>query len=237
MNAEQRTLKISSQARQNGKYYNKTWVNTPKLTLSGNWFEKAGFGIGEFVRVMVSDCIIQIIKEKTPAPIQEQPQPEPLENFVAYIDGLHYEGYSANIREFYPHQWEELLRQFTADYPRMMAEPETEYKVLTPIQMKRKVLSELSQTITPLVEAGEYETINEGLIDMYKDDNNQVFKTYNQWKAEGYQVKRGAKAYNVWAKPLSAQKEATETTPEDENGKQFFPLCFLFSNAQVEKFV
>mgnify|MGYP003527946290 FL=1 len=236
MNETQRNLKISSQARQNGKNIYKSWVNVPKLTLAGNWFEKAGFSIGDYVKILVTDSMVQIIKSKPPQ--AEEPQQvapcEPLNDFVNYIDGLHYEGYSANIKRDYPDQWDELFRLYREDYPLLMQEPETEY-VPSPIQIKRRVLSELSATLMPLVEAGEYANVNEGLIDMYKNEKHQEFKTYNQWKNEGFNVRKGEKAFNIWAKPLEAQKPEENATPEDESSRKFFPLCFLFSNAQVTK--
>lgn len=62
MSNNQRKLKVQPEARVNKRGYLTHEVATVKI--SGRWFEKAGFRIGEFVKVVVSDNLIQIIKEK-----------------------------------------------------------------------------------------------------------------------------------------------------------------------------
>lgn len=100
------------------------------------------------------------------------------------------------------------------------------------IQQKRTILKELSNIIKPLVKEGAYTTVNEALIqEIYAVNGNKVFKTYEQWKQEGKQVKKGERAYLVWGKPKGAQQE--EESPTDEEKETFFPICFLFSNLQV----
>jgi antirestriction protein ArdC len=100
------------------------------------------------------------------------------------------------------------------------------------IQQKRTILKELSKIIKPLVKEGAYTTVNEALIqEIYAINGNKVFKTYEQWKQEGKQVKKGEKAYLVWGKPKGAKEE--EESPADEEKETFFPICFLFSNLQV----
>lgn len=36
-----------------------------KISLSGNWLQDAGFAIGDFISVVVTDNYIQIVKEQT----------------------------------------------------------------------------------------------------------------------------------------------------------------------------
>lgn len=102
---------------------------------------------------------------------------------------------------------------------------------------KRILLKRLSEDVAKLVEQGEFENINSALIGkLYLNDENTDFKTYKQWAKDGYQVRKGSNAFLVWGKPKEKQKPEEQTTPEDENTKdKFFPLCFLFSNAQVDK--
>jgi beta-xylosidase len=109
-------------------------------------------------------------------------------------------------------------------------------KELTPIQEKREFLKLLSKSAAVYVEQGDFATINEAIINTaYKTDTHKFFKTFNQWKAEGFFVKKGEKAFVVWGRPTEEQEpeENKETSPEHEG--KFFPLAFLFSNAQVQE--
>lgn len=103
------------------------------------------------------------------------------------------------------------------------------------IQEKRQHLKTLSVTVRSLVDEGKYPNINEAIIkEIYTDKTHQVFKTFNQWNEEGKTVKKGEKAFLVWGMPVDRKDtEATEETTEEEDTKQFFPLAYLFSNAQI----
>lgn len=108
-------------------------------------------------------------------------------------------------------------------------------KELTPIQVKREFLKTLSKSAAVYVEQGDFATVNEAIINtVYKDDTHKYFKTFNQWKADGFFVRKGEKAFVVWGRPADVQKEEKtgETTAEDE--QSFYPLAFIFSNAQVQ---
>src|SRR5690242_17144166 len=104
----------------------------------------------------------------------------------------------------------------------------------TPIQQKREQLKSLSVQVKDAVEAGKFTRVNEAIIEtFYRSETHKEFKTFWQWVDAGFRVKKGEKAFCVWAKPMSAQAAARgEALPEDEH--DFYPLCFLFSNAQVE---
>lgn len=100
---------------------------------------------------------------------------------------------------------------------------------------KRKALRELSK-IAKIRMATDCEgsTVNEILInEFYTDEKNQEFKTLNQWSKDGFKVLKGSTAFLVWGRPKAKQGE--EPKAEDEEEDEFFPLCYLFSNAQVEK--
>ncbi len=97
----------------------------------------------------------------------------------------------------------------------------------------RQQLKTISQQLKPLVKAGEYNNLNEALIQVaYKSDTHQEFKTFNQWKREGFTILKGSKAFAVWAQPVKATKAKEGANPEDF---EFFPVCYLFSNAQVRR--
>ena len=116
----------------------------------------------------------------------------------------------------------------------METTPTAEPKELTEIQLKRQQLKAMSEQVKSLVDDGKFEKLNTAIIDtFYKNETHREFNTFWQWKAKGMNVKKGEKAFFVWAKPLSAQaKEKGEALKEDES--DFYPLCFLFSNAQVQ---
>jgi hypothetical protein len=100
---------------------------------------------------------------------------------------------------------------------------------------KRKALIALSQLVRPLVEEGEFETVNEGILEQYKEANPGAdeFNTFNQWKEQGYTINKGSKAFVVWGQPRKAQ-QVPEGADEPEEYK-YWPLCYLFSNEQVFK--
>jgi len=116
-------------------------------------------------------------------------------------------------------------------------------------KQKRALLSQLSAAAREIREAEIDRFIREGKPDkalraagrslnsyiienFYQDSENVVFNTFNQWQQNGYQVKKGAKAFVLWGRPLEIQKAEKQQEPQ-EGDEQFFPLCHLFSNAQV----
>lgn len=104
---------------------------------------------------------------------------------------------------------------------------------------KRKQLKELSKIARMrIAEDCEGMSVNEVLVDVfYKDEINRDFKTLHQWSNEGFKVKKGSKAFLLWGKPKPIEKEKPEQAPADseQDEEDFFPLCYLFSNNQVEK--
>lgn len=97
----------------------------------------------------------------------------------------------------------------------------------------REQLKELSNQLKPLVKAGEFNTVNEAIIETtYKSAEHQEFKKFWDWKNAGYTILKGSKAFPIWAQPIKGKKKV-----EIEEGKEFefFPICFLFSNAQVRR--
>ncbi len=108
------------------------------------------------------------------------------------------------------------------------------------MKAKRAALKALSDEVRPYVENGDFETINEAIIyHHYQGNEHTIFKSFNQWRKDGYQIKLGSKGYPVWSRPVSALKEeqkaqGKEQEVEEEDSKMF-RIAYLFSNAQVTK--
>jgi len=99
---------------------------------------------------------------------------------------------------------------------------------------KEKLIALSAQARELREELNEDTTINKILIKhFYTDLNNSEFNTYKQWKELGYQVKRGEKAFLIWGKKRTNKKQETKEKDKDDEYK-FYPMAFLFSNAQVE---
>lgn len=105
-----------------------------------------------------------------------------------------------------------------------------------PIDEARERLKLLSLEVKDLVEDGTFFTINDAIVEtLYKSDEHRIFKSYRQWKKEGHQVRKGEKAFLLWARPKEIQKPIAEATAEDlENMMKYFPIAYLFSNAQID---
>ena len=111
-----------------------------------------------------------------------------------------------------------------------------EKKEPRPIDQARERLKLLSLEVKDLVDEETFYTINDAIVEtLYKDETHREFKSYRQWKKEGYQVRKGEKAFLLWARPKQIQKPIEEAKPEDlEEMIKYFPIAYLFSNAQVD---
>ncbi len=85
----------------------------------------------------------------------------------------------------------------------------------------------------------EAQTINAILLRyFYKIPEGMELGTFHQWKAKDCMIKKGEKAIVIWGQPLRAQraeqaKAKGQEAPEDEEGGDYFPMCFLFTADQV----
>jgi len=102
------------------------------------------------------------------------------------------------------------------------------------IKEKRAKLRLLSKSAKELVEMGEAESINEGLIKIYAVDGHLNLKSFKEWLKFGKVVKKGEKALLLWGKPL---RKKNDFVPNQEvlDEYDFFPLAYVFSNLQVEQ--
>lgn len=97
----------------------------------------------------------------------------------------------------------------------------------------RMALIKLSAGLRILVKEGAIESVNEGLKEIYEkgDPDIEEFRTFWQWKDDGYTIRKGAKAFLIWGQPRkSSQVPEGSTEPEEYN---YWPLCYLFANTQV----
>lgn len=106
---------------------------------------------------------------------------------------------------------------------------------ISTIKQKREQLKELSAPFKILIKEGAISTINSALIETYTNETHQIFKSYRGWLAEGYQVKKGEKAFLIWGSPQKLKSKKEPTKGDTEKDSEFFPIAFIFSNAQVEE--
>ena len=85
------------------------------------------------------------------------------------------------------------------------------------------------------------------------EEGTTEFKKFNEWKNEGYTIKKGSKAFPVWSQPTKREKKeqdgesepapvwmenADGTTGEEgstHSERERFNMCYLFSNLQVTR--
>ncbi|MBI3233148.1 MAG: hypothetical protein HYZ42_03770 [Bacteroidetes bacterium] len=95
----------------------------------------------------------------------------------------------------------------------------------------RKYLKEISGKAKEMVDGENFRTINQVLIELfYKSKAHQTFKSLQDWNKEGFNIKKGSKPFPIWGKPIEAQSQEIEGETYT-----YYPLRFLFSNAQVWK--
>jgi hypothetical protein len=116
VNKKDRKIKVSYIATTNGNTIKKETSVNPKITLQGNWLERAGFAIGEITRVMVADGLIQIIKDASPKHCLIAKPQHTADDFKNFLDSLHFHGYSEQLQHTHPDQFNEMLTQYLHDY-------------------------------------------------------------------------------------------------------------------------
>jgi hypothetical protein len=103
---------------------------------------------------------------------------------------------------------------------------------------KKKALIALSKLAKAIQEMeGDDRNINTILIeDFYTKDQHHEFKTFQDWKKNGMNVKKGEKAFLIWGKKRQNEKKETPQTEKKEDTEySFYPICYLFSNAQIQQ--
>ncbi len=104
---------------------------------------------------------------------------------------------------------------------------------------KRSILKSLSKNAKILFEMNKVEEtkINDIILNhFYKTEKHQEFNTFKGWQEKGYKVKKGAKAFFIWSKPIKAKKTKKEDSEKDQKDEfKMFGIANIFSNEQVEK--
>jgi len=112
----------------------------------------------------------------------------------------------------------------------------TETAKLTPYHEKRKALRALSANAKELQETEFPDLkINEIIIEQfYKTAEHTEFHTLMEWNRKGFTVNKGESSFVIWGKPKAVQNKEKNPEAEEDDENEFFPLCYLFSNAQVK---
>jgi hypothetical protein len=102
---------------------------------------------------------------------------------------------------------------------------------------RRQQLSELSKALKAAAAlTGEVLPVNELLKKHYDEQEGRTLElnTYEQWKAEGLQVKKGSVSFMIWGKPLKEQRTDKEEEKDGESDPMddYFPVCHLFDRSQ-----
>ncbi|MBQ7665027.1 MAG: hypothetical protein IJS43_07395 [Bacteroidaceae bacterium] len=111
-------------------------------------------------------------------------------------------------------------------------------------RQKRAELKALSKQLKQLAKMGAMPdidgTVNGLLRFFYEQQGHTELKTFDEWKAAGYSVRKGQKAILLWGKPRKHDRDKEAATAgeftvlQDDNKKEdFFPVCYVFSNLQV----
>jgi hypothetical protein len=105
------------------------------------------------------------------------------------------------------------------------------------IQEKREFLKDLSSGLKLLKKDGAIDTINEGLKDLYAQSGHTELKTLKQWNEAGKRVRKGEHALLLWAKPkrITPNPDNQSEKTKEDDGLNYFPICFVFSNLQVRE--
>lgn len=116
------------------------------------------------------------------------------------------------------------------------------------MKANRTALIAMSQEAKVLVEAGEYEKVNDALVAMHAEllgvsENREDWNTFNGWKKSGKMVIKGQKGSTIWSRKRKveakdSEAEATATAKDKETAKafSFFGVATIFHSSQVEEY-
>lgn len=101
------------------------------------------------------------------------------------------------------------------------------------MKAKREQLKELSKVAKLAIKTGLYDSINEAITDIYREQGHTELHSFRGWLKKGFAVKKGEKALLLWGQPKESTKQEPQESPEDGKS-QFWPLAYVFSQNQVE---
>jgi len=105
---------------------------------------------------------------------------------------------------------------------------------------RRLELVKLSRAFKPLVEAGKFAKVNDAIVAYYTQQTGKTdWHTFKGWKDAGFSVVKGATGFPIWAQPRAlGEGKAQDTAPAEPadsgEGPQWFPVCYLFHDGQVQ---
>lgn len=102
------------------------------------------------------------------------------------------------------------------------------------MKTKREELKALSRMAKMAIKTGLYDSVNQFLVDMYRQQGHTELNSFKQWLSKGFCVRRGEKALLLWGEPRKATNKEKQTE-NDKDEFEFFPLAYVFSNKQVER--
>ncbi|MBD3589559.1 hypothetical protein HC965_09280 [Bacteroides sp. GM023] len=104
------------------------------------------------------------------------------------------------------------------------------------IQEKREILKGLSKPLQQLAKEGAISSVNDGLKEIYAQSGHTQLKTLQQWNRAGKRVVKGSHALCLWGAPKQIDRQQQEDNQDGENDpSEFYPICFVFSNLQVNE--
>lgn len=117
------------------------------------------------------------------------------------------------------------------------------------IQEKRTYLKEISQQAAEIKEQllhqakndAQIQAINELKVNdiiikhIHSNEQHKEFNTFHGWKKEGKHVKKGETAFLIWGRPKAVQDKEAGKANDEEQEDTFYPVSFIFSNAQVRE--
>lgn len=131
---------------------------------------------------------------------------------------------------------ESMKKKKKTTTPTTEQKPPTDKQIL--IRERRQALRDLSNELKSMAQInGKEAHVNELLRDFYAGTGHTELKTFEQWKAQGYFVRKGEKALLLWGKPKASKNATQEATQqgksEEDADTDFYPLAYLFSKQQV----
>lgn len=96
-----------------------------------------------------------------------------------------------------------------------------------------KDLVKIEKEVNPSFESKG--NVNPLLISFYQLETGCTdFRTFKAWKEAGYMVRKGAKGYPIFSRPIGKIKEEKGLTT-NEGDYSHFGTCYLFNESQVDK--
>ena len=110
---------------------------------------------------------------------------------------------------------------------------QTETQTQTQTEAKQHIMLAKTFKDSGLFQPGM--SMNELLVSSYKAQTGaKHFRTFKQWKDEGFSIIKGSKGFPVFSRPIGILKELKGQEAGPELFKMF-GTCYLFNELQVKK--